>query len=103
MHGEELSQPGDFEYLANEASQAADPERTAAILQLFGNRHEGAQADAADVGEFSQIDDDGGKAIRNAGFACRFELRSTLDIHAAGHAQNCFTSNLDAFNVHDYF
>jgi len=53
VQGEDFGHSANFENLPDQTIQAADPEFTAILFQLLGNRYDRTQAHAADVNELA--------------------------------------------------
>lgn len=100
MRRKNLIEPGDFEYLTDEAGQTADPEVSAFVAQLLGDGDERTKPHAADVCEIAQIDDEAWETLCNAGLALPFKLNSILGVHAAGYMQHNLIPDLGLFNGH---
>jgi hypothetical protein len=98
---ENLVEPGDFEHLPHQAGHAADPEFSAFVSRLLGDRNDRTKSQAADVGEIGQVDDDARKPVCDAGFALQLKLMCILGVHAARNMQYNLIANLCLFNGHN--
>jgi hypothetical protein len=95
-----LVEPGDFEYLPDEAGQSADSQVSTFVSQLLGGRDERAKPHAADVREIAQIDDEAREPLCDAGLALPFKLRGIFGVHAPGYMQHNLIPDLGLFNGH---
>jgi hypothetical protein len=101
VHGENLAEPGNFEHLPDEAGHAADPEFSAFVSRLFGDRDDRSKSQAADVCEIGQVNDQACISLSDAGFAPHLKLMCILGIHASGNMQYYLIANLRLFNGHN--
>jgi hypothetical protein len=101
VHRENLGEPGDFEHLPHQAGHAADPEFSAFVSRLFGDRNDRSKSQAADVCEIGQVDDQVRKPFSDAGFAPQLKLMCILGVHASGNMQYNLIANLRLFNGHN--
>jgi len=95
-----LVEPGDFEYLPDEAGQSADPEVSTFVSQLLGGRDKRTKPHTADVCEIAQIDDEAREPLCDAGLALPFKLNGILGVHTAGYMQHNLIPDLGLFNGH---
>jgi hypothetical protein len=96
-----MVEPGEFKHLPDQAGQATDPEVSAFVSQLLGDRNERSKSHAADVCEIAQVDDEDRKPFGDAGFAVLFKLNGGLGVHAAGNTQDNLVANLCLLNGHN--
>ncbi|MEI9969964.1 MAG: hypothetical protein WDM87_15575 [Terracidiphilus sp.] len=101
MQRENLVEPGDFEHLPHQAGHAADPEFSAFVSRLFGDRNDRSKPQAADVCEIGQVNDEARISLCDAGFAPQLKLMCILSVHAAGNVQYNFIADLSLFNSHN--
>jgi hypothetical protein len=96
-----MVEPGEFEYLPDQAGQATDPEVSAFVSQLLGGRNERSKSHAADVCEIAQVDNEVRRPLRDAGIAVLFKLNGCLGVHAPCNMQYDLVANLSLLNGHN--